>query len=110
MRIALFAVALALCLGVAPTHADEGSKPVTDKERDAAIDKALKYLDKEVLKLPHVHGTPRKQFTVAAYGVVKLLARPFVALIARNASSSFANAADARPVARSISNVWRVTA
>lgn len=50
-------------------------KPVTAKERDAAIAKGLRYLEKTVFSLPNSTGTPRKQFTVAVTGLVALLAQ-----------------------------------
>jgi hypothetical protein len=47
---------------------------VSDRERDEAILRGLRYLDKTVFKLPDAQGTPKKQFTVGVTGLVQLLA------------------------------------
>lgn len=76
MRV-LPALILVTVLGI-PAAAEEAPpaapKPVTAKERDAAIARGIAYLDKTVFKLPDAAGTPRKQFTVAVTGLVALLA------------------------------------
>lgn len=44
-----------------------------DKARDAAIAKAIAYLDQNVTRLPESAGTPKKQFTYATTGLVYLM-------------------------------------
>ena len=78
MRTLVLGSLLALLL-VAPSPAvakDEDTKraKVTDRERDEAILRGIRYLDDTVMGLPDVQGTPTKQFTVAVTGLVKLLA------------------------------------
>lgn len=67
------AVLLLLLVQSGPAGAREESapdKPLTDKEREAAITKASRWMEKHVLRLPEVSGTPRKQFVMATYGIV----------------------------------------
>ena len=61
------------------------SQPVTLEERDAAIAKGVRYLEREVFKLREAAGTPRKQFTVAVTGLVALLAGDGTTTTARRA-------------------------
>ena len=44
-----------------------------DAARDAAIKRAIAYLDKNVARMPDSAGTPRKQFTYATTGLVYLM-------------------------------------
>ncbi len=80
MRAFPAAVLIALIAGLtggtalAKDDAAAPAKPVTAKERDAAIAKGIEYLDRTVFKLHDAAGTPRKQFTVAVTGLVGLLA------------------------------------
>ncbi len=77
--VAFVSIALLACLpaGVAGAKeelaAEAPSRPVTAKERDAAIAKGVTYLDRTVFRVHDASGTPRKQFTVAVTGLVGLL-------------------------------------
>ena len=82
-RVSALALLVALLLGAgSPALARKGKKAVApppprvaDHERDTAINRGLRYLDKTVFSLPDSAGTPQKQFTVAVSGVAWLLAR-----------------------------------
>lgn len=69
----LSALFLLLLFVPAPSEAREEAKvakPLTDKEREAAITKASRWMEQHVMRLPDVSGTPRKQFVMATYGIV----------------------------------------
>jgi len=48
-------------------------EPMDDAKRDAAVAKAITYLDQHVPRLPDVSGTPRKPFTYSVTGLVYLM-------------------------------------
>jgi hypothetical protein len=77
--LALLLVASFLLGGALPGPPHANAKPAAsipaDHERDAAILSGLRYLERTVFQLPEASGTPRKPFTVAATGLVFLLAR-----------------------------------
>jgi hypothetical protein len=60
---------------VQAADAKPDAKLPADHERDEAIIRGLRYLEREVFQLPDASGTPRKQFTVAATGLAFVLAR-----------------------------------
>ncbi len=79
-RLTLLTLGLVLAMGLGPVVADAKEGPgkakgkVSDAERDEAILRGIRYLDRTVMKLPDSQGTPTKQFTVGVTGLVKLLA------------------------------------
>lgn len=69
-----------LAVPLLPCHAKEPRlEPSVDAVR-ASVAKALRYLDKTLPRLPDVQGTPRTPFTLAAGGIVLLVARDVDAL------------------------------
>ena len=65
---ALVPLLLSLLMPVA-----SAGEPLDNAKRDAAIAKAIAYLDGHVARLPDVSGTPRKPFTYSVTGLVYLM-------------------------------------